>query len=442
MRGGKVVSLTLSAALLAGMVGITGCGKNPNNNNNFRTQNAKTGNRYDLNSVQNNRIMGLKYSPVLSNKVSSLSQVRTAQVLVTDRDAYVAVTLHGPHGTSGAGYSAKSVTPGGSRTGADGLGHGIGRSGVAGSLLDAVRGGTYGSSGTGGTRTYGTYGADGRGAGTNMGTGYYGGMNGGLSGNSYYSYGGGSGPRSSAGTGFGYAPGIGGTNTNATGMNGNIMNSRGMGTTTGNGTMNTNHPGLNGANNFSSNGLDANGLRSNSLRGTNGSYMNGTGGTTGGYGTGGSYGTNGNTGTYGTYGTNGTTGLNGTNGTTGSYGTHGTSGSYGTNGTGPLDTIPQSLKIEIEGKIKASAPHIQNVHVSGHPEFVSRVSGYATQSQGGQMLRGVESDFSSLIQRIFPSRAGTMTGPSGYTPAPRNTNGIGNTTNGPSTNGYSGGTTR
>lgn len=424
MRGGKVVSLTLSAALLAGMVGITGCGKN--NNNNFRTQNAKTGNRYDLNSVQNNRIMGLKYSPALSNKVSSLSQIRTAQVLVTDRDAYVAVTLHGPHGTTGTGYSAKSVTPGtGSRTGSDGLGHGIGRSGVAGSLMDAVRGGTYGSSGTGGTRTYGTYGADGRGAGTHLGTGYYGGMNGGISGNSYYSYGGGTGPRSAAGTGYGYAPGIGGTGTNGTGMNGNIMNSRGMGTTTGNGTMNTNHPALNGANNFSSNGLDVNGLRSNSLRGTNGSYMNGTGGTTG------------------TYGTNGTMGTYGTNGTTGTYGTYGANGSYGTNGTGPLDNIPQSLKIEIERKIKAAAPHIQNVHVSGHPEFVSRVSGYATQSQGGQMLRGVENDFSALIQRIFPSRAGTMTGPSGYTPAPRNTNGIGNTLGGPQPgNGYSGGTTR
>ncbi|WP_433943943.1 YhcN/YlaJ family sporulation lipoprotein [Paenibacillus sp. SN-8-1] len=418
MRGGKVVSLTLSAALIAGMVGITGCGKNPNNNN-FRTQNAKTGNRYDLNSVQHSRITGLKYSPALSNKVSELSQVRTAQVLVTDRDAYVAVTLHGPHGTSGAGYSAKSVSPApGTRTGSDGLSHGIGRSGVAGSLLDAARGGTYGSSGTGGTRTYGTYGADGRGAGTHMGTSYYGGMNGGISGNSYYSYGGSTSPRSSAGTGYGYAPGIGGTGTNATGMNGNIMNSRGIGTTTGNGTMNTNHPGLNGANNFSGNALDGTGFRSNSLRGT-GNYMNGTGGTTG---------------TYGTH---------GTHGTHGTYGTYSTNGSYGTNGTGPLDNIPQSLKNEIERKIKATAPHIQNVHVSGHPEFVSRVSGYATQSQGGKLLRGVESDFSALIQRIFPSRAGTMTGPSGYTPAPRNTNGIGNTIHGPQPgNGFSGGTTR
>ncbi|USB32467.1 YhcN/YlaJ family sporulation lipoprotein [Paenibacillus sp. YPG26] len=376
MRGGKVVSLTLSAALVAGLVGLTGCGRNGNNND-FRTQNAKTGNRYDLNSVQNNRITGLKYSPLLSKKVSQLGQIRSAQVLVTDRDAYVAVTLHGPHGTSGAGYNAKSVAPrAGNRNGSDGLRHSIGRSGVAGSLLDAARGGTYGSAGTGGTRTYGTYGADGRGAGTSLGTDYYGGMNGGISGNSYYSYGGGNGPRSSAGTGFGYAPGIGGGGTHTTGMNGNIMNSRGMGTTTGNGTMNTNHPGQ----------------------------------------------------------------TTGNQGTTGTYGTYGTQGSFGTNGTGPLDQIPQSLKIEIEGKIKASAPHIQNVHISGHPEFVSRVSGYATQSPGGGLLRGVENDFSTLIQRIFPSRTGTMTGPSGYTPTQRNTNGIGN---GPQPgNGFSGGTTR
>ncbi|WP_068620028.1 YhcN/YlaJ family sporulation lipoprotein [Paenibacillus tuaregi] len=429
MRGAKVVSLTLSAALLASMVGITGCGKN--NTNNFRTQNANNGNRYDLNARQNTRVMGLKYSPQLSNKVSHLSQIRTAQVLVTDRDAYVAVTLHGPHGTSGTGYRAKSVAPGaaGTRTGGDGLGHGIGRSGVAGSLMDAARGGTYGTNGTGGTRTYGTYGADGRGAGTNLGTGYYGGMNGGISGNSYYSYGGGTGTRSSAGTGYGHGTGIGNYGTAGTGMNGNIMSSTGTGAAngTGNGTgMSTTHPGYTGAHNYST----------NSLRGTDGSF-----GLSGGYG---SYGTYGPYTPYGTgmngYGTYGTNSTNATNG----YGTYGTAGSYGTNGTGALDNIPQSLKDQITAKVKASAPHIQNVHISGHPEFVSRVSSYATQSKGGKLLTGVESEFSSLIQRIFPARTGTMTGPSGYTPTPRNTNGTGtgtmNRTN--TSNGYSGGVTR
>lgn len=433
MRGAKVVSLTLSAALLASMVGITGCGKNGNNN--YRTQSTNNGsNRYDLSARQNTRIMGLKYSPLLSNKVSQLSQIRTAHVLVTDRDAYVAVTIHGPHGTSGSGYQAQGLTPGASgngyraqgltpgaasnRTGMDGLGHGIGRSGVAGSLMDAARGGTYGTNGTGGTRTYGTYGADGRGAGTNLGTGYYGGMNGGISGNSYYSYGGGTGARSSGGTGSGYGTGIGTYGTSANGMNGNIMNSTGTGAAngTGNGTgMSTTHPARNGENNFSQNGLDTNGYRSNSLRGTNGNF-----GLSGGYG---SYGM------YGTYGANG-------------YGTSGTNGSYGTNGTGALDNLPQSLKTEIEAKVKASAPHIQNVYISSHPEFVSRVSGYATQSKGGQLLSGVESEFSSLIQRIFPARTGTMMGPSGYTPTQRNTSGTGTMNRTNTSNGYSGGVTR
>ncbi|WMT40184.1 hypothetical protein RE628_23360 [Paenibacillus sp. D2_2] len=124
MRGYKIVSLSLSAALIAGMVSITGCGTTTKNNN-VRTQSLRqTEHRYDVNSIKpgnrmftrsaghgtTHRIHSLKSSPILSNKISGLSDVQTAHVLVSDRDAYVALTLHNPHGVNhSSGISAKGM---------------------------------------------------------------------------------------------------------------------------------------------------------------------------------------------------------------------------------------------------------------------------------------------------------------------------------------------
>jgi len=302
MRGYKIVSLSLSAALIAGMVSITGCGMTTKNNT-VRTQNLRqTEHRYDVNSIKpgnrmftrsaghgtTHRIHSLKSSPILSNKISGLSDVQTAHVLVSDRDAYVAVTLHNRQGVNhSSGVSAK----------------GLGTPGV--------------------TR---------------------------------------------------------GTNYGAYGMNGIYGNN-----------------GMHGVNTYG-------------VSGTNRSGM----------GWGGTYGTRG---TYGTHATDGMSRTYGNYGTNNFMGTHQGIRSnsvrpFNTTGTGAVrDYVPQHVKDEITKKIKKTAPHIQNVYISSDPDFVTGAGGYTTKSRDGATLNTNVRDFERMVERIFPGRAGTMTGPSGYTPS-------------------------
>ncbi|MNI48512.1 Sporulation lipoprotein [compost metagenome] len=123
MRGAKVVSLSLSAALLAGTVGLTACG-NGTGTNNVKTQSVRNNDgRYNVNSLpqnrmftrntngQQNKINSMRYSAALSNRVAQLKEVQSAHVVVTDRDAYVAITRHGSHNgitTHGAGVTTRS----------------------------------------------------------------------------------------------------------------------------------------------------------------------------------------------------------------------------------------------------------------------------------------------------------------------------------------------
>ncbi|MEF2967955.1 YhcN/YlaJ family sporulation lipoprotein [Paenibacillus sp. M1] len=383
MRRAKFVSLSLSAALVAGLVGLTGC----TTDNNVRTQNVRNNNgrNYDVNSLpqgnrmftrsagngQAERIRTLKYSPALSNKVAGLKDVQTAHVVVTDRDAYVALTLHGNNigtttGTNGrvtgmsTGMGAGRGTtnfggPYGANYGTRGAGdNGLagnlagGRSGVAGSLYDMARGGT----GLTGRNTV---------TGTNRGMG------------------------------------LGGT-TGLTGRNTVTGTNRGM-------------------------GLDGTtGLTGRTVTGTNRGM--GLGGVTG---------------------TGNIRGLGTTNGTMGTRTGTGTFNGVG-NGTvaGTVtDNVPQHVKDEVSNIVKKTAPHIRNVYVSGNPDFVSQVGTYATQTRGGATLHGYIADFQRMIDRVFPSRNGTMTGPSGYAPTTNGTTGTtGINRTGVGTGGYSGGVTR
>lgn len=300
----KMVHLSLSAALIAGMVGLTACGDRMDNNN-VKTQSLRnnTGRNADVNSLpqgerlfsrsagngQSERITSLKYSPALSNKVAGLSDIQTAHVVVTDRDAYVAVTLHGTNNNPGTGsgmsemstgtnnhrgmtnysgsYGANSETRG---SGGNGLARGLtGRSGTAGSLFDLNRGDE------------------------GMGAGMF-------------------------------------------------------------------------------NGIE-----------------------------------------------------------------------NGTEAGRVTDNVTQQVKDQVTDVIKKTAPNIRNVYVSNDSDFVSRVGSYATESRGGSALQNMISDFQTMIDRVFPSRAGTMTGPNGYAPTqPGGINNRGMTPAGINNNGYSGGVTR
>ncbi|GAA0133344.1 hypothetical protein YSY43_01840 [Paenibacillus sp. YSY-4.3] len=397
MRIAKVVSLSLSATLIAGMVGLTGCGTRTDNTN-LRTQNVRNKNyrNYDVNSLrpgdrnftrslgngQSERINSLKYSPALSNKVAQLREVQSAHVVVTDRDAYVAVTLHGQ---GHQGTRASGMHPGtnyGTTT----------RYGNQGTT-------NYGMTSTGTTGLGRTPGAFPNGtAGFGTGTGYgYGTRTGTGLGNGTLGYGTGTG----TGLGTGYGTGT-GTGT-GTGMG------AGTGLGTGYGTGYGTNDGLGG------------GLMGRS--GVAGSLFDTT--------------TRGNRGMTGlSRGTDGMLGMKGTRHRTNVDGV-GTAPVRGLGtGTGAVvDNVPQSVKDHISSIVKKTAPHIRNVHVSGDPEFMTHVSNYATQHRTGATLQGRVRDFEHLVNRIFPGRAGTMTGPSGY----RNTGGgVGTTGTGTGMSGTTG----
>ncbi|GGH33928.1 YhcN/YlaJ family sporulation lipoprotein [Paenibacillus segetis] len=335
MRGAKLVRLTLSAALIAGMVSVTGCGTTTDNNamhtkslRNHTTRNYNVNSlqpRTSLHNAQNRKMSTMKHDATLSNKVAQLSDVQNAHVIVTDRDAYVAVTLHNQKGGN-TNISKLGTLSNGSRNvgtsnvgGPYGANYGTRGAGDDGLARITGRAGTNGIMNPGRSTTYGTYGAN------NYGTGYgtYGANN--------------------------YGTGVGTYNNYGAGY----------------GAYNTNN-----------------------------------------YGT--MYRTDRNT-NYGTYGTYGTT----------------TGTDRNLNNVGQVvDNVPQKVKDEISRIVKKSDPKIQNVYVSNHPEFVNNVGGYVTQSRGGTMLNNAVGDFEKLVERIFPSRTGTMTGPNGYTPTPNNMDGV------------------
>lgn len=375
----KIVNLSLSAALLASVIGIAGCGDGTAKNN-VRTQSVRNNNNrnYDVNSLpngnrlfsrsagngQDQRIRSLRYSPALSNKVAQLGDVQTAHVVVTDRDAYVAVTLHGNNNAATGNTAGRTNTYGMRSTGI-----GTGTTNL---------GGPYGAG-------YGTRGAYDNGLGRGLtGPNGAGGLFG-TRGNNLF--------------------GMGGTNTTGTGTPGYGTAGNGpagYGTTgygtTGTGTM------YNGAGNMGMSSVN---------RGTT---------------------------IYGT----------GTRSGVGTYDGVGGAGRFNVNGA-VTDNVPQDVKDRIAHVVKQTAPHIRNVYVSGNPDFVTSMGNYATQTRGGGTLNNVIGDFQTLINRIFPGRTGTMTGPNGYTPTGPNA-GMGNGTRGMTgtggglrtgTNGgFSGGTTR
>lgn len=398
MRGSKVVSISLSAALMAAMLGMTGCG-NGTDNGNIRTQGLRNNNNnnnnrnFDVNSLpegernfsrsagsgQDNTIRTLNYSRALSNRVAQLRDVQTAHVVVTDRDAYVAVTLHGNNnrgqGRGSFGMASTSAGPGFNRG-------------------TANVGGPYGAD-------YGTRGSGDDGLGRELSARGNRGTDGSLFGSNGI-FGG--------GTGSGVTAGRGGDNGNGGGM------------TAGRGGDNVNGGGMTagrGGDNGNGGGMTA---RRGGANG-NGSGAGNTGGLLGGFGIGngmddnGMY--NGNMGKLRMAGT--------ANGNRGSFGTMSTRGT-GNNGTGTADgvsTVPSDLRNRIVNAVRQSSPNIRNVYVSTDSDFVSRVGGFATQTRGANVNNNnMIDDFQTMINRVFPGRAGTMTGPNGYAPTGTGNNGV------------------
>ncbi|GGA35994.1 YhcN/YlaJ family sporulation lipoprotein [Paenibacillus physcomitrellae] len=113
MRASKTLGLSLSAALVVGMLGLTGCGQN----NKVGTQGVKnqTAHRLNINSNDQGRdnLRNMKYSQVLSKKVMEIGSVRTAHVMTSGNEAFVAVNLNGTNpslgGTRASGNGTGSM---------------------------------------------------------------------------------------------------------------------------------------------------------------------------------------------------------------------------------------------------------------------------------------------------------------------------------------------
>ncbi|WP_438347155.1 YhcN/YlaJ family sporulation lipoprotein [Paenibacillus sp. FA6] len=107
----KTITMSLSAALIVGMIGVTGCGTKNTDNQNLRTKSVKYNtnsinqsnlSRHGINTANNdrglitrsdNRMMNLRYSEELSSKIAKMKQVDMAKVMLTGENAYVAVSI-------------------------------------------------------------------------------------------------------------------------------------------------------------------------------------------------------------------------------------------------------------------------------------------------------------------------------------------------------------
>lgn len=342
MRTTKL-GISLSAALLAGMIGLTGCGNGANDNGNVRTNQARgtQEGRLGMQSAGGGAANGtrqaerLELSQDIADRITGMTEVRTANVLLSGRSAYVAVELDNGNGNagvsprgvgrgdtlSGTGQNRLNGTATNNRSNSTPYGFGYGNRNTTGGTAN-------GMNATGGMRTGGTAGMDGV-AGYNGG-----GMN-------------------AAGTGMG-------------------------------GTLSVRSQGGNGM-----------GVAGTGVQGT-GTGVPGSGG--GGIGTGAGNGTGAGTGTAGT----GTTGAGAAGTGTGMGMGAGTGSTAGGNNNG----LTHHLKQKIVNEVKRNARNVDAVYVSADPEFVAHVNGYADRARNGYPLEGFVNEFRTLTNRIFPHRMG------------------------------------
>ncbi|MDO7906956.1 hypothetical protein Q5741_11070 [Paenibacillus sp. JX-17] len=126
IKGSKVLSLSLSAAMMVSMLGLAGCGDRDNGNRNVRTNSVRDGvnggmegglNRYGVlsNGTDGTNLRGegagmthnMRVDRRLSQRISEMTDVDTAHVVIDGRNAYVAVTTPGSKSKANT-YGAKS----------------------------------------------------------------------------------------------------------------------------------------------------------------------------------------------------------------------------------------------------------------------------------------------------------------------------------------------
>lgn len=368
------ISMSVSAALLLGLVSVTGCGTNTAGKTNVQTNSVRGVNdgRIGVNSVRGgtmgtHNITKMEVSQELADRIAAMPEVRTANVMLAGKNAYVAVTLH----DTTTGLRAKGTTS--YRAQSSTVPHNYGPTGVM-SGTGRVKIGRDGMNDTGAV-TNGTNGTLRGTVNTVPGTTS-------------------TGPATRNGTlGMGSL----GTGTTGMGTNGNGttgMGSLGTGTGTGTGTG----AGTTGTRNHTYNNgplLNSNGSKHDVNMGIgNGMGLgtrNGTG-MTDGLGTG--MGIRSTTPNY----TNNTNGMTHRNNTTHMNSTNNTLNMRET------DTVTKEIKAKIAAEIKKHDATIKDVYVSANPDFVDRVNVYAEEARAGHPIKGFVDEFRTMVERIFPTR--------------------------------------
>ncbi|WP_340004843.1 YhcN/YlaJ family sporulation lipoprotein [Paenibacillus sp. FSL K6-0276] len=336
------ISMSVSAALLLGLVSITGCGTNTAEKTNVQTNSARGVNdgRIGVNSVPGgtmgtHNITKMEVSQELADRIAAMPEVRTANVMLAGKNAYVAVTLNDAStdlrakGTTS--YRAKSsTTP-----------HNYGPTGVM--------------SGTGAV-TNGTNGTPRGTVNTVPGTTSTGPASMGIGTTGVGTHGNGTTDMGSLGTGTGTHTYNNGPLLNSNGSKHDV--NMGIGTGTGNGM---------------------------GIRSTTPNYTNNTNGMT-----------HKNHTNY----TNNTTHMNNSTHMNNITHMNNTNNTLNMKGT---DTVTKEIKAKIAAEVKKHDARIKDVYVSANPDFVERASFYADEVKAGHPIKGFVDEFSTMVERIFPT---------------------------------------
>jgi YhcN/YlaJ family sporulation lipoprotein len=70
-------------------------------------------------------------------------------------------------------------------------------------------------------------------------------------------------------------------------------------------------------------------------------------------------------------------------------------------------TLTDVMKDKIADKVKAMSPSVENVYVSANPDFVRRMTSYASDVRSGHPIQGLLAEFNALVERVFPAPSGT-----------------------------------
>ncbi|MFB9330218.1 YhcN/YlaJ family sporulation lipoprotein [Paenibacillus aurantiacus] len=67
--------------------------------------------------------------------------------------------------------------------------------------------------------------------------------------------------------------------------------------------------------------------------------------------------------------------------------------------------IDSRLQADIEREVRRLAPSVNHVYVSSNPDFVHRMASYAEDVRLGHPIQGYITEFNAMVERVFPARA-------------------------------------